>query len=163
MNELIQAWLMAKVFSERPEQPNDWEVFMNSEDNDEVEGFVLCEEYGLDNAYAIRCMLSSRFSEQVELFEKIEKSKTSKLFTVSCDDTNETKEVLVSNSPHGLEIHPIGYSTREGYAPVTLDFYNADDAPNAEFNVLVWGDIFKEDYTDKISLRNASQDRDKRC
>lgn len=159
MNEIIKEWLMEKVFNERPQQSNDWEVFMNSGEDDSVEGFVLSEEYGLDNAYAIRGMLSNQFSEQVALFEKLNKAKTSKLFTVTCDETKESKEVIVSNSPHGLEIHPIGYSTHSGYAPVTLDFFNTDDAPHAEFNILVWGNIFSEDYTHKVPLEGARHDR----
>ena len=62
---------MDEIFSERPGLENDWEKFMSSDANDEVEGFVFSEEYVLDNAYAIRGVMTSRYEDQIRLYEEI--------------------------------------------------------------------------------------------
>lgn len=67
--EKIENYLLDKVFDNRPGKSTDWIDFMTSAEADEVEGFVPESAYTLDNAEAIRGVLSSKLQEAYALVD----------------------------------------------------------------------------------------------
>lgn len=79
----------------------------------------------------------------------------SKRFEVMDEVTGSRLNIDVSIGAYGLNIQPEGYSDLNGGAPVTIDFFSSEKNPADNLNVLVWSDQNQEDYTHKISLKDA--------
>lgn len=152
---IIKNFLMDKVFNYRPCSESDWDDFMNSEKDDEVDGFVLSEAYELDNALAIRGLLGQWLEEQLEMQTEIEK--LPKTYILTDEVSGRTLNVQVQECSYGIELHPEGYVTYDGYAPVALDFFSYKNSEEDGLNVLVYSDNRQEEPTHKVSLCHAKQ------
>ena len=73
METTIKAFVLDKIFSERPGMDDDWDFFMNCNEYDAVEGFVACTEYETEDAYMLRRRMDSEYTDLLALCAEINK------------------------------------------------------------------------------------------
>lgn len=67
----IKDFVMNQIFSERPEENNDWDLFMSNETLEEPYGFEVCQEYEYENARNLRGLMQTMFDDLIDLNEDI--------------------------------------------------------------------------------------------
>ncbi len=67
----IKEYILGDIFCETPNMENDWDIFMENQEDEYGEGFQTCEEYGFETPKDIRSLMDFKLKDLIDLAENI--------------------------------------------------------------------------------------------
>ena len=67
----IKEYIIGDIFCETPNMENDWDIFMENQEDEYPEGFQTCEEYGFETPKDIRSLMDFKLRDLIDLAENI--------------------------------------------------------------------------------------------